>query len=123
SDEDSNRRGLALLYGMNTLGAVAGAAAGTFFLFDLFGVRKTLCLACILNAIVAGIAWVVARGEQLRECVPVGREDEGSRNTAVPPLPLILGAAALTGFVFLLMELVWYRMLSPILGGTAFTFG
>ena len=29
----------------------------------------------------------------------------------------------MTGFVFLLMELVWYRMLSPIFGGTAFTFG
>jgi len=122
SDEDSNRRGLALLYGMNTLGAVAGAAAGTFFLLEQFGDRKTLYLACILNAIVAGIAWVVARGEQSCECVAAGREDEGSRNTAVP-LPLILGAAALTGFVFLLMELVWYRMLSPILGGTAFTFG
>jgi ubiquinol-cytochrome c reductase iron-sulfur subunit len=27
------------------------------------------------------------------------------------------------GFAFLLMELVWYRMLAPLLGGTTFTFG
>jgi len=27
------------------------------------------------------------------------------------------------GFAFFLMELVWYRMLGPILGGTTFTFG
>ena len=39
------------------------------------------------------------------------------------PLSLVLLASAATGFVFLLMELVWYRMLSPIFGGTAFTFG
>jgi spermidine synthase len=32
-------------------------------------------------------------------------------------------AAFITGFVFLLMELVWYRMLSPLLGGTTFMFG
>jgi predicted membrane-bound spermidine synthase len=35
----------------------------------------------------------------------------------------VLTAAALTGFAFLLMELVWYRMLGPILGGTVYTFG
>ena len=27
------------------------------------------------------------------------------------------------GFTFFALELVWYRMLGPILGGTAFTFG
>jgi predicted membrane-bound spermidine synthase len=32
-------------------------------------------------------------------------------------------AAAAVGFVFFLMELVWYRMLGPLLGGTVFTFG
>jgi spermidine synthase len=31
--------------------------------------------------------------------------------------------AALLGFTFFALELVWYRMLGPILGGTAFTFG
>jgi spermidine synthase len=122
SDEDTNRRGLALMYGMNTLGAVAGAVAGTFFFLELFGDRATLYLACVLNASVAGIAWLIARREQPRECVAATHEDEESPNTTAP-VPLILSAAALTGFVFLLMELVWYRMLSPILGGTAFTFG
>jgi spermidine synthase len=32
-------------------------------------------------------------------------------------------AAALVGFAFLLMELVWYRMLAPLLGGSSYTFG
>ena len=32
-------------------------------------------------------------------------------------------AAGVVGFVFLLMELVWYRMLSPLLGGSSYTFG
>jgi spermidine synthase len=32
-------------------------------------------------------------------------------------------ASGVVGFVFFLMELVWYRMLGPLLGGTVFTFG
>ena len=124
SDEDINRRGLALLYGMNTLGAVAGAAAGTFLLLEQFGDRTTLYLACILNVTVAGIAGLVARGERSSESESVAPvRTQNKWGDAAAPFPLVLGAAALTGFVFLLMELVWYRMLSPILGGTAFTFG
>ena len=43
-----------------------------------------------------------------------------------PSSPLIhpvLAAACLVGFVFFLMELVWYRMMAPILGGSTYTFG
>src|SRR5262249_20495980 len=39
------------------------------------------------------------------------------------PVPFVLGASAAVGFVFFLMELVWYRMLAPLLGGSTFTFG
>lgn len=122
SDRDASRRGLAFLYGMNTLGAVVGASAGTFYLLERFGNHTTLYFACGLNVTVAGLAWLVARAGQPDDEVTVTVSVEGSSNASAPAR-LILGAAALTGFVFLLMELVWYRMLSPILGGTAFTFG
>jgi spermidine synthase len=45
-------------------------------------------------------------------------EEEGARSGALVP-----AAAALVGFAFLLMELVWYRMLGPLLGGSSYTFG
>ena len=35
----------------------------------------------------------------------------------------VLAAAGITGFAFALMELVWYRMLGPLLGGSTYTFG
>src|SRR5258708_34250398 len=40
-----------------------------------------------------------------------------------PPVWFSLTAAGIVGFAFFLMEMVWYRMLGPILGGTVFTFG
>ena len=131
TDTDENRRGLALLYGVNTLGAVAGAMTGTFLLLESFGDGATLYFSCALNASVAVTAWLIERCEPLQTVArilpnesqePALRDSRMGRH-ALAPLPLLLGLAALTGFVFLLMELVWYRMLSPILGGTAFTFG
>src|SRR5207248_5720317 len=39
------------------------------------------------------------------------------------PLSFVLFASGLVGFAFFVMELVWYRMLGPLLGGSVFTFG
>jgi hypothetical protein len=41
----------------------------------------------------------------------------------VPKLWFLLLASAGVGFAFFLMELVWYRLLAPLLGGSVFTFG
>lgn len=133
TEDDTSRRNLALLYGMNTLGAVAGTFLSTFFLLEIFGNRQTLWLACLVNALVALTARVMSRRME-----PSAVEDRAAAADAETepqpvveiagearpiPAPFVLAAAGVVGFVFLLMEIVWYRMLGPILGGTTFTFG
>ena len=70
---------------------------------------------------------VIARRLAHHESVAAGADVPSSEvpSAGVPLFnpKLVLVAAAVTGFVFFLMELVWYRMLAPILGGTTFTFG
>jgi spermidine synthase len=125
--DDVRRRALAVLYGLNTLGAVAGAAASTFFLFEVFGTRTTLWVASLLNILVALVARAVARGlpehEPSTSQTPEAEASTGAAPAALPPRTFVLSAAALVGFAFFLMELVWYRMLGPLLGGSTFTFG
>jgi hypothetical protein len=48
----------------------------------------------------------------------VAAHDEGPA-----PAWFVVVASGIVGGVFLLMELVWYRMLGPLLGGSVFTFG
>jgi spermidine synthase len=120
SEEDSGRRSLAFLYGANTLGAVTGAALSTFFLVELLGNRGTLWLACAINAIVALIALRLARRWPEVAKAPA---EETSSIEARAPWRLVLVSAAVVGGAFMLLELVWYRLLSPILGGSTFTFG
>ena len=121
-DDDPGRRDLAVLYGVNTLGAVVGASAATFLLLELFGTRLMLWLACLVNLLVAMGARTAA------SAVPVRDDDDDEPSSDEPSAPrrparFALAAAAVVGFAFLLMEIVWYRMLAPVLGGSSYTFG
>lgn len=113
---DSGRRSVALLYAMNTAGAVTGAVVAGFVLLEHYGNRGTLFAAAALNLAIGLLA-------RFSKATPP-RISEEPRGTLRPALPrtIVCAAAATTGFVFLLMELVWYRMLSPLLGGTTFMF-
>ncbi len=121
--DDDGRRDLALLYGVNTFGAVTGSLLANFAMLEIFGARLTLWMACLVNLLVAVLAIRVSREV---DQPPQDRGDESASATdqkPEAPAIFVLGAAAAVGFAFFLMELVWYRMLGPILGGTVFTFG
>ncbi len=122
TDADTARKGVAVIYGVNTLGAVAGAALSTFVLLEQFGSRNSLYLAALLNVLVAVVAWFVARSSA-PGLQPVAASSSGEPSAPVAPPVLVFASAAVVGFAFFLMELVWYRMLGPLLGGTIFTFG
>lgn len=133
----NSRRNLSLLYGVNTLGAVCGALLATFLLIELFGTRQTIIFTSIINAAVGLIALHVSRA--LGSANSSLRNDSCSTEACAGEILLSPGggtemrevsrrryasaAACILGFVFFLMEIVWYRMLAPLLGGTTYTFG
>lgn len=121
-DDDLARGRLALLYAVNTLGAVAGAFVGTFVLFELFGTRLSLWVAALVNLLVAVLArrdGASARRVPLAKAAAQGDLDAPPAQRAWP----IYACAGVLGFAFLALEVVWYRVLGPILGGSSFTFG
>jgi spermidine synthase len=120
SHDDRGRRLVAVLYGANTLGAVTGCMLSTFLLFETFGNRLTLWIACLVNLLVAGAARILSRAVPETGAPTTEAPATGERGA---PAWFALAASAVAGFVFCLMELVWYRMLGPLLGGTVFTFG
>ncbi len=129
---DFGRRTVGFLYAVNTLGAVLGALLTTFFALETLGIRKTIWIAALLNLLVVLAARSLARelpvegSDAAGEApVPDAAEAAPTEERAAPIGPPWLApvAAALVGFAFLLMELVWYRMLGPLLGGSSYTFG
>ena len=118
---DAGRRRTGLLYGANTLGAVGGSLYATFLALELLGTNLTVWSASLLNLVVA----LAARLLVARPGAPAAAPPESPEPapTGAAPVALVLVAAAVVGFAFLLMELVWYRMLAPLLGGSTYTFG
>ncbi len=133
--DDRQRRVAGLLYGVNTLGAVAGAIVSTYFALEFFGTRTTLWLACGVNVGAALFALALSgrcaliAADAVNAAQPQAPKAAERKNSpcdeavAIVSPRLIFAVSAIAGFAFFLMELVWYRMLGPILGGTTFTFG
>lgn len=123
---DSGRRSLGFLYGANTLGAVTGALAITFLAIEILGTTRSIWVAALLNLLVGIVANAWSRSVSPR---PAGDSEPRFRAAGVgapertAPVPLVLASAGIVGFVFFLMEIVWYRMLAPILGGSSYTLG
>jgi spermidine synthase len=116
------------LYAANTAGAVAGAL-GAALLPAIVGVLPLYAGACVLQLIVAAIAWGHARrAHGAPDSKAISERDDPERivEEAAPArvesaAPLV--AAAASGFVLLGMELVWMRLLSTKLHNSALTYG
>src|SRR3954447_21457418 len=83
SDEDAERSSVAVLYGMNTLGAVAGTLVSTFYLLEHFGNRYTLIGAALLNAFVGLTALLLSSKRRDAE----GYEIDLGARASRPPSP------------------------------------
>lgn len=132
NESDQNRRGVALIYGLNTLGAVAGAGLANFLLLEALGNRAVLWSACVVNLLLAAVAirlsssLVKNRALQKQKGKQKGTEqstNDSPVNSETTQLGVVCFSSGVVGFVFFLMEIVWYRMLGPLLGGTTYTFG
>lgn len=122
SEADRQRRAVAWVYALNTLGAVVGCALSTFLLLESLGNRVTLYLACGLNALVGAAAYALSkRTSTPAESSPQPEPQPSAADTRA--VWFSYASAAVVGFAFFLMELVWYRVLGPLLGGSVFTFG
>lgn len=113
SDEEIGPR-IGALYAVNTFGAIAGTICAGFVLLPALGLRQTVYVGALGNALVFVAAAALARG------LPPATEQPASRpamaNTWILPLMLVSGAVSFS------YEVLWTRLLSQILGGSLYAF-
>ena len=112
---------LGRLYGLNTLGAMAGTALAGFFLIEFVGVRASLWATAAVNLAIGMAAIALGReqnvsdpGQQPGENQPPAARDH------LTTLALVL--LGLTAFAALLNEIAWTRVLVMVVGGSTYAF-
>jgi hypothetical protein len=126
SDVGAASRRIGWLYGVNVVGAAAGALGTPWVLLPALGVRGAVLAAAAVNAVVGlsalllGAAWPPGPAEAAprQASATQGTEAPGNR-----PLALWIALYALSGFVALSLEIVWFRVLDVAVKSTAYTFG
>ena len=134
-DRDSAGRTIGTLYGVNVLGAAAGALVTPWVLIRYFGLDGAVMAAAIGNVVVGVVAFAVRRrmaggdpaGQD--EGGPAGGDAVGERAAraladAFPtPFAHWMALYATSGFCALSLEILWFRMVDVAVRSTAFTFG
>lgn len=105
---------LGRLYGVNTLGAVAGTLLAELVLIPELGLRGSGFAAAACNLAAAAIAWRIARGF----ASPAARAE----SAPAAGRARVLAAAFLAGGALLALEVVWFRFLLLFVDGTTLVF-
>ncbi|HEY8206061.1 MAG TPA: fused MFS/spermidine synthase [Myxococcaceae bacterium] len=122
ADLATARRELARLYAVNSLGAAAGAFVAGVGLVPAVGLLRAGWVAAALNAALgAGALWLGARWAPpsgVERAAEQGVEEEAPARA----VHAALAGAAVSGFTAMLYELGWIRVLSIVLGASAYAF-
>ncbi|HET7729788.1 MAG TPA: fused MFS/spermidine synthase [Usitatibacter sp.] len=114
---------IALLYFLNSLGAVFGVLASIFLLIPAFGLPGTLTFAGCANIALALAAFALSRTVPAAfDVPPMAGGERGGADHGPRLLPLLLATAFLTGLSSFVYEIVWIRMLSLVLGASTHSF-
>jgi len=121
TDQDEQRGSLGVLYGVNTLGALSGVLLSTFWLLEHWGIRTTVMTAAFVNLLIGAAAWWAARVASPAPSLKPAASQSATSSSLTTRF-IYLGAG-ITGFTFFLSELVWFRLLAPLLGSSVYGFG
>jgi len=124
SNKDTRRATTAVFYGVNIAGAVSGAFLATFLMLGVGGNQLTLMTAGFANFCIAMLALMGLRHGRgrLGALPPESRAGKVEFQRQAPPVFIFI-AAFTSGFVFFLIELVWYRASIPLFGGSVYNLG
>ena len=122
SSLDTVAERIALLYGLNTLGAGLGALVGGWLVVGTIGFVGALALAAGLNLVAAGLALTLLPAAAGRRAEPLPATVPPPPRRLVPPargapfgtLPLWCGLVFLSGYVIVALEIVWVRLLGQV---------
>jgi spermidine synthase len=116
------------LYAINTFGAVLGASGTSFVLFPLLGVSKTIYFASLMNGAVCITAYLLQKRTagwdatvSPEDSESIQPETGGVAYPRAAVIALLIGYG-LSGAAAMVYEIAWTRILSLMIGSSAYAF-
>jgi spermidine synthase len=128
-DAATASRTIGVLYGINVVGAALGALVTPWFLIRFFGIEGAVLWGVGANAVAgltALLAGAFAAAPAVDPAAAGAREPDAIAFPLDPGqgrLALWVGLYALSGFIALCLEMVWFRIVDVAVKSMAFTFG
>ncbi|MFA5147077.1 MAG: fused MFS/spermidine synthase [Candidatus Omnitrophota bacterium] len=114
---------VARLYYINSFGAVVGTFLAGFYLIYHFGLAFSVTIAALVNFAVGFTAFLLSkRYEAEARAVPAADTFEEKDYYGKDIVTIAVIAIFISGFVSMLYEIVWIRLLSMILGSSTYSF-
>ena len=116
---------VATLYYINSLGAVIGSAIAGFFLIQWLALDGAVWSAASLNILIGLAAVFLAKFIKIdvpSKTIIAESEQKPTQHFSQKTVRLAVITAALSGFIAMLYELTWIRLLSNILGSSTYSF-
>jgi len=120
NENDRAGRRIGLLYGLNTLGAVAGVLLTSYALFPLLGLRGTSYFGAGLALAVGALALIFIAPRV--GVAPIAARPTGERRRLRSGRMLPLLTYGCVGFTALVYEVSWARALSMVVGSSIYAF-
>lgn len=119
-DRSEVDRHLGMIYGLNTLGAAAGALVAGVFLIQALGLRGSVWVGNGLNLLIGITALLLVR--RFRSAAGSRREEPTGETVIPTDLPFRLTGAVilLSGFTTLGYEILWFQAFRPLVGNSTF---
>jgi spermidine synthase len=120
---DQLRGELALFYGLNTVGGVAGCLLAGYVLIEFVGLRTSLLATGVVNLALGAAALLLARLPEESPVTRVAADEPVFTPDAGPATRrLAVWLIALTAFASLLYEIAWTRALILVIGSSTYAF-
>jgi spermidine synthase len=115
----------ALLYGINTAGAVLGAFLAGFYLVGHFGHQRSTAMAAALNLLLAALALLADKSLPMPPAIEEqSKSSSRAKRSELSEATLfsVLAATAVSGFCALAYQVLWTRLLILVADNSVYSF-
>ena len=120
---EESGRNIAVLYFLNSFGAVMGSLLAGFFFIRILGLSTTVYMAAVFNLLIGVFALLLSLWKIPSHNKEVVEELQESEHI-YPRREVILATmvAGISGLAAMIYEVTWVRMLIPVIGSSTYSF-